>query len=67
MANEFPAHDLGLVTPVRARGKALKRPPEVLDEMTSVEALREQLEEAGDDWKQNAPRGYKTILEAKEA
>ena len=53
-----------LLKPVRARGRALRRTEKQLDEMTSVETLQSFVNEAREDWKGNAPKLFKTILEA---
>ena len=55
-----------LAKPVRARGKARRYSNEKLREVTSPDALRAQLDAAGEDWQENAPKAYSKILEAKE-
>ncbi len=63
---DFPAHDTALAKPVRARGKAKKHSNTELEAMTSPDVLRAAMKDADSDWKKNAPRAVKTILEAKE-
>ena len=46
------------------RGKAIERTDAELDDMTSAEAMEALAEDAANDWTQNAPRDYKTLLDS---
>ena len=60
MADEKPVEN------VVPRGKALRRSAKQLDEMTSPEALEALAEEAQEDWRENAPKRFKGLLDAEE-
>ena len=49
---------------VVTRGRAIRRTDEEIEEMTSAEAMMELAEDAGDDWRENAPRDAKDLLDA---
>lgn len=56
------------VEPVQPRvplGKAIVRTDEELDEMCSPEAMEALMGEAAEDWEENAPPGFKGLLNAK--
>jgi hypothetical protein len=50
--------------PVTARGNAIDRTDEELDEMCSAEAMMALADEAAEDWRENAPRDFKNLLDA---
>ncbi len=52
--------------PVVPRGKAIERTDEELDEMTSAEAMEALMNDAAEDFRENAPKGYETLLDSKE-
>lgn len=53
-----------LATPVKPRGQATRQTDAARAAQTSPDALRELMDEAGADWRDNAPRDFKNILEA---
>ena len=55
-----------LKTPVKPRGKARRQTDDERAAQTTPDALRELMDEASADWRENAPRGFKTILESEE-
>jgi hypothetical protein len=57
----------GIVKPVKARGKAIRRTEAELDEMTSAEAMEAFAEDAADDWRENAPKKFKTLLDGEKS
>ena len=48
---------------VKPRGKAKRETDEARAARTTPGALRGIMDEAGADWRENAPRGFKTILD----
>lgn len=46
------------------RGKAIERTDAEIDDMTSAEAMEALVEDAANDWKDNAPKAFKTLLDA---
>lgn len=48
---------------VVARGKGIVRSDAEIDEMTSAEAMMALAEEAAEDFRENAPRGFETLLD----
>lgn len=55
-----------LLKKVAPRGKALRRTEKQLDDLTSAAAIESLAEEAQADFRENAPRAYKTLLDSKE-
>lgn len=65
MPNELSEGEAKLLPKLRPRGKAKRRTKAQLKAMTSPEALAALLEEAQTDWRENAPKDYKTLLDSK--
>ena len=48
---------------VAPREKAIQRTDAELDDMTSADAMEKLANEAADDWRENAPENYATLLD----
>lgn len=51
---------------VVARGQGIVRSDEEIDEMTSAEAMEALMDEAAEDWRENAPKPFRGLLDTKE-
>lgn len=58
-SNEF-------VQPIKPRGKAIRRTEAEIDRMTSATAMRALVEDAVEDWRENAPSVFRELLDAEE-
>jgi hypothetical protein len=52
---------------VKPRGKAIRHTEAELDDMTSAEAMEALAEDAADDWRENAPKKFKTLLDGEKS
>lgn len=52
--------------PVVPRGKALHRTPAEIAASCTPEAMAALAEEAAEDWRENAPRRFQTVIDTEE-